>query len=439
MLFSGKSILRRSLLLAGLAFAAQACDEMSGDVIPSDEEIDRAVDLNAAMAVNGPVLVDLVQAAKLTGPATISIVKDPTKGTVEILNSALLLYTPKVDFTNGSDQVVYSVCADGHCDEGTIDFNYVSGETKCYSMAVPDVAAGKPTDPYIFVDVLKNDILCDDQFDVSTLKVVNPPPAGEAKIIDGILFYYPVTDYAGPVYIVYSVTGRANPSTLYYGMASITVQPETLTLRAVNDVYDYTLAEYNALLEADPHTIVYPQSEIFGNDDLGNLTYNDLTVEIVQAPANGSVIFEQNLGFFFRPTEGYRGSDTFTYKICADGQCSQATVSINVAGAGIRAVADEFVLTHAQYLQAIEQYGALNIPFDNILSNDDLNGVAMNQLQVTTPQQPYSGSVQYFSLEMFKFTPNNHFGGSETFIYMICHNGQCSETNVTITVTGWPQ
>src|SRR5687767_6199358 len=103
MLFPVKSIVRRSLLLAGLALAAQACDEMSGDVIPSDEEIDQAVDLDAAMAVNGPVLVDLVQASKLTGASTISIVQEPTRGTVSILSSALLMYTPNEDFTSGTD------------------------------------------------------------------------------------------------------------------------------------------------------------------------------------------------------------------------------------------------------------------------------------------------------------------------------------------------
>ncbi|MBT1686771.1 Ig-like domain-containing protein [Dawidia soli] len=441
MLFPVKSIIRRSLLVAGLALAAQACDEMSGDVIPTEEEIDQAVDLDAALAVNGPVLVDLVQAAKLTGAATISIVQEPTKGTVSILSSALLMYTPNKDFTNGTDQVIYSVCAGGNCDEGTIDFTYVSDETKCYSMAVPDLGYGKPTDPQIIVDVLENDILCDDQFDVSTLKVVSQPTAGEAKIIDGLLFYYPVTDYAGPIYIVYSVAGRANPNTLYYGMASISVQPEVITLQAVNDAFHYTAAEYAALLEASPgNQITYPLSAIFGNDQIGNLTYIELDVEIVDAPAHGTARYEQNEVFRYTPAEGYRGSDSFVYKICYDGQCSQATVSIDVAETQpLRAVADEIVYTHAQYLDMIGTYGALNIPIDNIFGNDVLNDVPVSQLQVTTPQQPYSGSIQYFSLEMFKFTPNNHFDGSESFIYMICHDGQCSETEVTITVTDWPQ
>ena len=442
MLFPVKSIIRRGLLLAGLAFAAQACDEMNGDVIPSDEEIDQAVDLDAALAVNGPVLVDLVQASNLTGASTISIVKEPSKGTVSILSSALLLYTPNENFTSGTDQVVYSVCAGGKCDEGTIQFTYVSDETKCYSMAVPDLGYGKPTDPQIVVDVLANDILCDDQFDVSTLKVPSQPAQGEAKIIDGMLFYYPVTDYAGPVYVVYSVAGRANPNKLYYGMVSISVHPETITLQAVNDVFNYTAAEYAALLEAWPgNQITYTLPQIFGNDQIGDVTYIELEVAIVEQPQHGTATYEQNEVFRYRPTDGYRGSDSFAYKICYDGQCSQATVTINVGEAEgpVQAVNDEIVYTHAQYLDMIASQGALNIPFNDIVGNDELNGVPTNQLQITTPQQPYSGSIQYFSLEMFKFIPNNHFGGQESFIYMICHDGQCSETTVTITITGWPQ
>lgn len=441
MLFPVKSIIRRSLLLVGLALAAQACDEMSGDVIPSDEEIDQAVDLDAAMVVNGPVLVDLVQASKLTGASTISIVQEPTKGTVSILSSALLMYTPNEDFTSGTDQVVYSVCADGKCDEGTIEFTYVSDETKCYSMAVPDQGYGKPTDPQIVVDVLANDILCDDQFDVATLKVTNQPAQGEAKIIDGLLFYYPVTDYAGPVYVVYSVAGRANPKVLYYGVASISVHPETITVQAVNDVFNYTAAEYAALLEAWPgNQITYPLSAIFGNDQIGGVQYIELEVSIVTPPQHGTARYEQNEVFRYSPEDGYSGSDSFTYQICYDGSCSQATVSINVGEAGpIQAVGDDIVYTHAQYLEMMANYDALNIPFQDIIGNDVLNGVPTNQLQITTPQQPYSGSIQYFSLEMFKFIPNNHFGGQESFIYMICHDGQCSETTVTITITDWPQ
>jgi hypothetical protein len=440
MLFSVESILKRSLLLAGMAFAAQACDEMSGDVIPTDEEIDRAVDLNAAMAVNGPVLVDLVQAAKLTGPSTISIVKDPTKGTVEILNSALLLYTPNKDFTNGTDQVVYSVCGDGHCDEGKIDFTYVSDEAKCYSMAVPDAASGKATDEYIFVDVLKNDILCDDTFDKSTVKIVNQPPAGEAKIIDAMLFYYPAADYVGPVYIVYSVAGRANPNTLYYGMATITVQPAVPTFQAVNDVFNYTWLEYDALLEADPYTIVYPQAGIFGNDLIGEAGYDDLTVEIVEGPATGTVIFERNLGFFFRPSQGHRGSDSFTYKICYNGECSQATVSINVGEMGpIQAVNDEIVYTHAEYLNMLASYDALNIPFDRIINNDVFSGIPINRLTFDVPQQPSTGSVQIYQPDIFRFYPDNDFGGRVTFIYTICSTTNCTEATVTIIISDWPQ
>jgi hypothetical protein len=442
MLFPVKSIIQRSLLLAGLAFAAHACDEMSGDVIPSDEEIDQAVDLDAALAVNGPVLVDLVQASNLTGASTISIVKEPSKGTVSILSSALLLYTPNADFTNGTDQVVYSVCAGGKCDEGTIQFTYVSDGTRCYSMAVPDQGYGKPTDPQIVIDVLANDILCDDQFDVSTLKVPNQPAHGEAKIIDGVLFYYPVTDYAGPVYVVYSIAGRANPSKLYYGMASISVHPETITVQAVNDVFHYTAAEYAALLEASPgNQITYTLPQIFGNDQTGGVQYIELEVSIVTQPQHGTARYEQNEVFRYKPEDGYSGSDSFTYQICYDGYCSQATVSINVAESGpVQAVADEIVYTHAQYLAAINGFGALNIPFDNILGNDVLGGAPINQVQVTIPdQQLYEGSVQYFSLEMFKFTPNNHFGGHASFVYIICYDGQCSETTVTITVPDWPQ
>jgi hypothetical protein len=430
-------LLYRCLLIPALLIAF-GCDDLGKDVVPPAEKVDQAADLNSTLAVNGPVLVNLVQSSNLTGNATISIVEQPTKGTLAILNSALLKYTPHQDFTSGNDHATYQVCVDGNCDTGRIDFNYESNGGQCQVTAVYDKASGLPTAAQIVVDVLRNDITCGGQFDVSTLKVVEAPAHGEAKPIDGLIFYYPEEDYQGAVGLVYSVALRSAPTVLYYGVLDITLQPAPAALTAVPDEFSYLYAEFADLSNSGTR-MNFALNDILGNDELGALGYTDLTVTITRQPTRGTVTYYFNELFQWNPGTMFSGTDSFAYRICHNGDCSEAEVQITVAEPEPAPVAvpDDVVMTRASYDDAI-QAGYIYFPYQNLVQNDNYNGIPTSEVVMSVSAQPETGgTVQLLGQDVFKFVPTGAFAGQMSFKYQLCYGDRCSEAVVTFTVTGW--
>jgi len=431
-------ILYRCLLAPALLAACWACDDMSKDVVPPQEKIDQATNLTSTLAVNGPVLVDLVKSSNLTGNATITIVEQPAKGTLAILNSALLKYTPYLDFISGNDHATYKVCVDGTCDTGQIEFKYVTPDGECRVTAVYDHAAGKAGDANVVVDVLKNDITCGGQFDVNTLKVVTQPEHGEAGPLDGLIFYHPDPAFQGTVHLIYSVALRSAPSVLYYGVVDIDLAATPAALTAVNDAFSYTYAQF-ADISAQGVRVNYSLDAILGNDQIGKLTYNDLTISITRQPAHGSVTYFSRELFQWAPGSVFSGTDSFAYQICYNGQCSEGVVHINIGeqeGPRPTPMPDDIVMTRAEYDDAI-QAGYLYFTYQKIVGNDDFDGVPATEVQIMVSAQPEYGTVTYLGPDVFKFVPSASFAGSTFFKYMMCYNGVCVDATVTITVTGW--
>jgi large repetitive protein len=431
-------ILYRCLLMPALLIAALSCDDMSKDVVPSQEKIDQATDLTSTLGTQGPVLVNLVSGSNLTGNATISIVEKPAKGTLAILNSALLMYTPNADFDNGTDHAIYQVCVGGDCDTGRIDFNYVTPDGQCRAAAVYDHAVGKPTDAQVVIDVLKNDITCGGQFDVSTLKVVTQPEHGDAAPVDGLIFYHPEGGFQGTVHLIYSAALRTAPSVLYYGAVDIELAPAPVAVTAINDAFNYTYAEFVDLSYSGTR-MNYSLESILGNDQIGGLTYNDLTITITRQPAHGTVTYYSRELFQWVPGSVFSGTDSFAYQICANGQCSEGEVQITIAeqeGPKPTPMPDDVVMTRAEYDDRI-QAGYLYFTYQTIIGNDDFDGVPESEVQIMVSAQPEYGTVTYLSPDVFKFVPSANFAGETFFKYMMCYNGQCTQATVTITVTGW--
>jgi hypothetical protein len=429
-------ILYRCLLIPALLMA-WGCDDMSNDVVPPDEKIDQAANLTSTLAVNGPVLVDLVQGSTLTGNATFSIVEQPTRGTLAILSSALLKYTPHQDFTSGNDHATYKVCVDGNCDSGRIDFNYVSQGGQCQAAAVYDKASGRATDPQVVVDVLRNDVACGGQFDVNTLKVVEAPAHGEAAPVDGLIFYYPQDDYQGSVQLIYSVALRSAPDAKYYGVVDITLQPAPVALTAVDDAFSYSYAEFADLSNLGVR-MNYSLEDILGNDELNGLAYSDLTVTITRQPTHGTVTYYFNELFQWNPGSVFSGTDSFAYRICHNGECSEGEVQIAIAEEGPKptAVPDDIVMTRAEYDNAMLA-GYIYFPYQQLVENDDFDGLAQSEVIMSVGAQPETGTVTLLGQDVFKFVPSGIFAGEMFFKYQLCYDGKCSEAVVTFTVTGW--
>jgi len=285
---------------------------------------------------------------------------------------------------------------------------------------------------------LKNDITCGGQFDVNTLKVVTQPEHGKADPLDGLIFYHPDPAFQGTVHLIYSVALRSTPGLLYYGVVDIDLEATPAALTAVNDTFSYTYAQF-ADISAQGVRVNYSLDAILGNDQIGNLTYNDLTISITRQPAHGTVTYFSRELFQWAPGSVFSGTDSFAYQICNNGQCSEGVVQITIAeqeGPRPTPTPDDIVMTRAEYDDAI-QAGYLYFTYQSIVGNDDFDGVPVSEVQIMVSAQPEYGTVTYLSPDVFKFVPSVSFAGSTFFKYMMCYNGTCVDAKVTITVTGW--
>ena len=435
-----KGVNKWTALIGLLGVLAQACDDLNKDVIPPDEQLELATDVNIPLTTGSPAILNLLQAANLTGNATISIKKDPEKGTAVITKSALLKYIPDVDFTSGTDQVIYTVCVDGRCDDGIVEFRYEEPGHTCAVKTVTDKAVTQPgVQQPVMLSVLSNDDACQDVFAVGTLSIAETPDHGEASAGDGAIFYYPPADYEGSVLFVYSIATQGDPEKLYYGQVEIAVSSSGVV--ANNDLFDYTFQEYLNTLKPGYNSLDYSLEQILGNDNYGMLSIVDLEISITADPAHGTILYSPLELIRYTPGVDFAGDDSFTYQICYDGSCDEATVTIHVSdfGVGIVAVDDHNSFTRSMFeLLMSETLDGLAIGFfyDNVLMNDYLNGLGMFDVDVELLTQPARGTVIYYPGEVFRYIPAEglDFTGEDSFTYQICDQGVCSTGTIYITV-----
>ena len=142
--------------------------------------------------------------------------------------------------------------------------------------------------------------------------------------ISGSYAYTPAPGFTGVDTFAYTLSdGRGGVAK---GTVTVTVSPTTVNHSpvAVNDSYGTTAN--TALVVSAPG--------VLGNDS--DPDGNALLVESNTAPSHGTVIVAPNGGFTYTPTEGFSGSDSFSYGV-SDGNGASATgvVSIVVSPAGV--------------------------------------------------------------------------------------------------------
>jgi hypothetical protein len=427
-----------------LAVLSIACDEMASDVIPSDEKLKQAANIKTALNVNGPVVINLVQESNFTGDATIKITKQPEKGTITILSTALIRYTPNSNFNTGEDNAAYSVCVGGDCDEAILQFIFTdpSNPRACAPVTVFDEVSANQGTKQIVAHILENDINCGSRFNVAGLSIIEAPKHGEAVATDGLIMYYPNDGFIGTDELTYRIATESNPNYYYYGVLSVNIEEDPIPVfTAVDDHFVYTQAEFNAKINPGYNSIDYSFNDIIGNDILAGAQPNQLEVSVTM-PEKGNLTYYSLEMFRYTPGGNFDGEDQFTYTICANGMCKQATVMITVTDwstpLALKANADTFYYTKAQYLALIEGgYHSLDYTFNQIIGNDHLGDTQPNQLTVTIDIQPQHGELNYYSLELFRYKPTVEFDGQDQFTYRICNDISCSEANVTIVVTDW--
>lgn len=140
------------------------------------------------------------------------------------------------------------------------------------------------------------------------------------------------------------------------------------------------------------------------------------------AQANGTLVFNTDGSFTFITTNPGPVSYTFTYELCNNTECAQASVTINVLDDNQAPIADDDFFTTDEDLAFS----------DDVSTNDsDPNG---DILVYTLTNAAANGTVVLNADGAFTYTPDADFNGTDSFEYEACDGEFCTPAAVTITL-----
>jgi len=257
---------------------------------------------------------NIVQLPPLTGECSITAIapaaNDNCVGTVMATTTDPLTYN-----SHGTYTITWTY------DDG-------NGNSSSQTQTVTVIAAPVAADDYsstqlntpVNINMLINDVDCDNNINPQTVTVVAPPQHGTVTIdpITGLAMYSPDLNFSGLDNYDYQVCDFDGSCTR--AKVHITIENETLNNPpvAVND---------------SVFTLINTQSIIIVLANDSDPDGNQLTVSICGQPTHGSIILNDNQTFTYFPATGYTGTDEFCYTICDNGTpslCSNAKVFITI-------------------------------------------------------------------------------------------------------------
>jgi hypothetical protein len=185
------------------------------------------------------------------------------------------------------------------------------------------------------------------------------------------------------------------------------------------------------LVPANTATEVSP-SALTGNDR--GLPTLGAELQILEAPAHGSLARQANGSFLYSPEAGYEGRDRLAYRMVAPGGNS------NVAYVWLGVGHDDFptIAGHDQFsLREDEPLDTRGQPGFSVLANDaDADGVPLRAVLETGPAH---GTLQFQPDGTFLYVPAPNFNGQDTFRYRATDGRSISDpVTVTLNISSRP-
>ncbi|WP_374158958.1 Ig-like domain-containing protein [Mycobacterium sp. G7A2] len=363
---------------------------------------DDAVTTNEDASFSGDVLSNDVD---VDGDSlTATLIDGPAHGELVLNNDGTFTYTPDADYY-GTDSFTYTA-TDGTATSTAATVAITVTAVNDTPVATDDTVTTNEDTP-LAGNVLTNDTDIDG--DSLTATLVDGPTHGELVLNnDGTFTYTPDTDYYGTD----SFTYTAND-----GTATSAVSTVSITVSAVND----------APVTADD-TVTTNEDAPLSGDVLANdvdVEGDSLTASLVDGPAHGELVLNNDGTFTYTPDADYHGTDSFTYT-ANDGTATSAvsTVSITVSAVNDTPVtADDAVTTNEDTPLA-----------GNVLTNDvDIDGDSLTAALVGGPTH---GSLVLNDDGTFTYTPDTDYYGTDSFTYTATDGTATSAVStVSITVT----
>ena len=187
------------------------------------------------------------------------------------------------------------------------------------------------------------------------------------------------------------------------GLNMWTAPPAAYSFSVANLLVDATnaIANYDNYVATTNMTLHVPAPGILAND-AGN---GPLTAARVSGPTHGNLTLTNNGGFSYTPTNGFRGTDSFTYQ-CTDGQTTSkvATVTINVNNSA-------FANNDTYGMSANK---TLSVGAPGVLATAQ---GGTGPLTAILDSGPADGSLILSTNGGFSYTPVSGFVGTDSFTY----------------------
>ncbi len=240
--------------------------------------------------------------------------------------------------------------------------------------------------------------------DPLTYSIVSGPSSGTLSGTAPNVTYTPNANYNGSD----SFTFRANDGTTNSNTATVSI-----TVTPVNDP-PVANPQSTSTNENTPKSITLVATDI----DSTALTYS-----IVSPPSNGSISAGTGSTRTYTPTNGYSGSDSFTFR-ANDGTTNSntATVSITVINVNDPPVANPQSVTTAEDTNRSITLTASD-PDGDPLTYSIVSGPSSGTLSGTAPNVTY--------------TPNANYNGSDSFTFR-ANDGTTNSNTATVSITVTP-
>ncbi|MCV7283088.1 tandem-95 repeat protein, partial [Mycolicibacterium flavescens] len=337
-------------------------------------------------------------------PLTATVVSGPSHGGLQWNSNGSFTYTPNENYA-GTDSFTYAV-SDGQGGTAT-------GAVSITVDAVNDAPVAA-NDSFTVDEngTLQGNVLTNDHdVDSTTLTptVFSPPSHGTLTMnADGSFTYTPAANFHGTDTFSYTVSDGV--ATSAPALVVISVTPVDSAPVAVGD--NFTIVEDSVL-----------SGNVLSNDT--DADRDSLIAELVSGPANGTLTFNADGTFTYKPAKNFAGTDSFTYT-ASDGTSDSGigTVTITVTAVNDAPVAeDDFYSTQED--QSVS---------GNVLDND--SDVDDDTLTVSLDEPPAHGTVTLNPDGTFTYTPPPDFHGVDFFSYTTTDEvATTTPTLVIITVT----
>ena len=217
---------------------------------------------------------------------------------------------------------------------------------------------------------------------------------------NGSFTYTPNSNYSGPDSFTYQATdGTASSNAI---VVSITVNPVNDNPVAVADTYRVV---------PDTLLTVSAANGVLKNDT--DVDSTNLTANLISSTTHGTLTFSANGGFSYQPTNGFTGTDSFTYTVQDDanpfGLSSAVHVDLIVNSPPI--AHDDAYSANEDTPFIHQRPGRADLTTRIQMATRLTAGCLISQLTHGHTRFPYNGS--------FTYTPDANFVGTDSFRYQV--------------------